>query len=163
MLKEEAKLPTKVYKGLFRKGIMNNMSTGMKAVMLPQKEPTLATKLRNGEDVAPPPITVEALEDTRIDFSEKSPLDLNPVGNGSVLDDFFAMGPPEADHQHRGDSGGSVDHTTMPEIIVETIRPQPLSQNTRRQSAPILVYKENVDASESQTVMLRNHNENFKA
>lgn len=51
ILKEEGKLPTKVYKGLFRKGIMNNMSTKMRAVMLPVKEPTLAKKLRSGEMV----------------------------------------------------------------------------------------------------------------
>mmetsp|Transcript_16915 Transcript_16915/g.20059 ORF Transcript_16915/g.20059 Transcript_16915/m.20059 type:complete len:109 (-) Transcript_16915:687-1013(-) len=49
ILKEEGKLPTKVYKGLFRKGIMNNMSSGMRSVMLPQKEPSLAKKLRSGE------------------------------------------------------------------------------------------------------------------
>lgn len=47
-LKKEGKIPTVVYRGLFRKGIMNNFSPGMKAVMLPIKEPTLAQKLRSG-------------------------------------------------------------------------------------------------------------------
>jgi len=41
-LKQEGKLPTTVYKALFRKGIMNNMSTGMKSIMVPIKEPILA-------------------------------------------------------------------------------------------------------------------------
>ena len=35
ILKEEGKLPSKVYKALFRKGIMNNMSNKTKALMLP--------------------------------------------------------------------------------------------------------------------------------
>lgn len=35
ILKEEALLSSRVYKGLFRKGIMNNMSNKAKAVMLP--------------------------------------------------------------------------------------------------------------------------------
>ena len=46
ILKEEGKLPTSVYKALFRKGIMNNMSAKMRAVMLPIKEPKLALLMR---------------------------------------------------------------------------------------------------------------------
>jgi hypothetical protein len=41
-LKEEGKLSPAVYKALFRKGIMNNMSDKMRGLMFPIKEPTLA-------------------------------------------------------------------------------------------------------------------------
>lgn len=49
VLKEEGKIPKSVYRGLFRKGIMNNFSPKLKALMLPRKEPVLAKKLRRGE------------------------------------------------------------------------------------------------------------------
>ena len=45
ILKEEAKISEKVYRGLFRKGIMNNFSPGMKAIMLPKKEPSIAKQI----------------------------------------------------------------------------------------------------------------------
>ena len=50
-LKEEAKLSEGAYRALFRKGIMNNFSPGMKAVMLPRKEHTMAKTLRRGGSV----------------------------------------------------------------------------------------------------------------
>ena len=122
-MKEEAKLPSRVYKGLFRKGIMNNMSYKMKALMLPQKEPTLAKKLRSGEIISPRPNALDIeFADPWLDFSEKSPLDLKPVGSGSVLDDLFAIEPDVPERPNRGDSGGS-DHTKdRPQIIVEDIQ-----------------------------------------
>lgn len=46
ILKAEAKLTEKAYRALFRKGIMNNFSPGMKAVMLPRKEPLVAKTMR---------------------------------------------------------------------------------------------------------------------
>ena len=50
-LKDEAKLSEATYRALFRKGIMNNFSPGMKAVMLPRKEPLMAKTLRRGGSV----------------------------------------------------------------------------------------------------------------
>lgn len=51
-LKEEAKLTEGVYRALFRKGIMNNFSPSMKAIMLPKKEPLVAKTLRRGQSFA---------------------------------------------------------------------------------------------------------------
>jgi hypothetical protein len=37
LLKEEGKIPTNVYRALFRKGIVNNLPKGAKALMYPAK------------------------------------------------------------------------------------------------------------------------------
>ena len=51
VLKEEGKVPKRVYRALFRKGIMNNFSPKLKALMLPRKEPVLAKQLRRGMSI----------------------------------------------------------------------------------------------------------------
>lgn len=80
-------------------------------------------KLRNGEIVERPSSEDITLEDSWLDFTEKSPLDLNPVGCGSALDDYFAMAPEEVERPNRGDSGGSDHHIKeQPDIIVEELK-----------------------------------------
>lgn len=96
---------------------MNNLSPGMKAVMLPIKEPSLAQKLRRGaslEDL----VEKEVVDHTIPPFSSQ---DLPSVGRQSDLDLWFGQETklleekekqervvPERE-ANRADSGGS-DH-----------------------------------------------------
>lgn len=104
-LKQEGKLPATVYKALFRKGIMNNMSTGMKSIMVPIKEPTLAKQLRRGATIVDiPQESLKIIEDQTPNVAEimnKSSLDTGransldaiilPVGNKPIEDDYHEI------------------------------------------------------------------------
>lgn len=86
IFKEEGKLTVGVYKGLFRKGIMNNFSPGVKAIMLPAKEPILAKQLRRGTsyieiiDQTPKDVADLSQETIKLELDSKSTVDLEPVG-----------------------------------------------------------------------------------
>ena len=103
-LKSEAKLTEGAYRALFRKGIMNNFSPGMKAVMLPRKEPLVAKTLRRGASadnrkLAPVRSQTFAVEDRGFDgLKRTSMLDLPPIGRSSALDSYFD------DHMGKGPS-----------------------------------------------------------
>ena len=77
---------------------MNNFSPGMKALMLPRKEPLVAKTLRRGGSVdsridhrrvAPIRQTVYTDEDRLDDLKKNSLTDLPPVGRSSALDDYY--------------------------------------------------------------------------
>ena len=95
IFKEEGKLTVGVYKGLFRKGIMNNFSPSVKTIMLPAKEPMLAKQLRRGtayieiNDQTPKEAADLSQETIKLELDSKSAVDLMPVGRQSELDDYF--------------------------------------------------------------------------
>ena len=76
---------------------MNNFSPGMKAVMLPAKEPNVAKRLRRSgtEDNCPSvPLqgkteTREAKDDSFFTLKKKSSVDMPTIGRVSSLDDYY--------------------------------------------------------------------------
>ena len=93
-LKSEAKLTEAAYRALFRKGIMNNFSPGMKALMHPRKEPLVAKTLRRGASadnrkLAPVRSQTFAVEDRLDELKRTSLHDLPPIGRSSALDSYF--------------------------------------------------------------------------
>lgn len=62
----------------------------MKALMLPKKEPTIVKNIRKETTIKPvKPLAIVQKDENILDLEELTPFDLNPVGGGSALDDFF--------------------------------------------------------------------------
>lgn len=99
---------------------MNNMSTGMKSIMVPIKEPILAKQLRRGASIEDAPQeSLKIIEDQTPNVAnviEKSTLDTGrahsldaeilPTGHKPIVDDYHEIVSEQRKVQ-RGDSGGS--------------------------------------------------------
>ena len=58
--------------------------------MLPKKEPTIVKNIRKETTIKPvKPLAIVQKDENILDLKELTPFDLNPVGGGSALDDFF--------------------------------------------------------------------------
>jgi len=141
---------------------MNNFSPGMKSIMFPLKEPSLAQKLRKGVSLTTKPQPAEEgagkEEETNL-IASNSEQDLACVGRESLLDDWFCneartsrMEKTLVQNRNRishGDSGGSDDQ---------------LVRESRLKKPQVEIKVSNVEIEELKETVINvtNHNLNFK-